>query len=343
MRRAPRARLPFPRRLGTVPPTEARGAGGATGGSDDDDPRFCRGPRRALQAPRQLQRPPREALRGLPLGGGAGLFPGRPLPRLERHPERPHAALRRDRRGGRACSATRPATPTATPSTARAGSSPASTATGASRRTEHDGIVTVIADSYEGKRLNSPERRRRRAPTAAIWFTDPAYGIDSDYEGHQAESEIGACHVYRVDPWSGARRGSPPTISCARTGSPSRRTSAGSTSPTPAPATSTTGRATSACFDVAEDGRLSGGEVFATCTNGALRRLPPRRGRPDLDERRRRRPLLRPRRHPDRQGRSCPELVANVVFGGPKRNRLFICGTTSLYAVTVQTNGVKTF
>ena len=37
----------------------------------------------------------------------------------------------------------------------------------------------------------------------SIWFTDPAYGIETDYEGDKAESEIGACHVYRVDPASG--------------------------------------------------------------------------------------------------------------------------------------------
>ena len=37
----------------------------------------------------------------------------------------------------------------------------------------------------------------------SIWFTDPSYGIDSDYEGDAAESEIGACNVYRVDPSSG--------------------------------------------------------------------------------------------------------------------------------------------
>jgi gluconolactonase len=61
-------------------------------------------------------------------------------------------------------------------------------------RTEHDGAVTVIADSFEGKRLNSPNDVVV-ASDGAVWFTDPAYGIDSDYEGHRAESEIGACHV----------------------------------------------------------------------------------------------------------------------------------------------------
>ncbi|MES4792249.1 MAG: gluconolactonase, partial [Chloroflexota bacterium] len=72
-------------------------------------------------------------------------------------------------------------------------------------RTEHDGSITVIADRYEGKRLNSPNDVVVKSD-GSIWFTDPAYGIDSDYEGFKAESEIGACYVYRVDPSTGAIR-----------------------------------------------------------------------------------------------------------------------------------------
>ena len=70
-------------------------------------------------------------------------------------------------------------------------------------RTEHDGSVTVLADSWDGKRLNSPNDIVERAD-GSLWFTDPSYGIDSDYEGHRADSEIGACHVYRLDPATGA-------------------------------------------------------------------------------------------------------------------------------------------
>ena len=61
-------------------------------------------------------------------------------------------------------------------------------------RTEHDGTVTVISDNYDGKRFNSPNDLVEDSD-GSIWFTDPSYGIDSDYEGHQAESEIGACNV----------------------------------------------------------------------------------------------------------------------------------------------------
>src|SRR5215831_5772879 len=72
-------------------------------------------------------------------------------------------------------------------------------------RTEHDGSVTTIADRVDGRRLNSPNDVVVRSD-GSIWFTDPSYGIDSDYEGHRAESEIGACNVYRVDPLTGEVR-----------------------------------------------------------------------------------------------------------------------------------------
>ncbi|CAA9547798.1 MAG: Gluconolactonase, partial [uncultured Thermomicrobiales bacterium] len=72
-------------------------------------------------------------------------------------------------------------------------------------RTEHDGTVTTLVDRFEGKRFNSPNDVVVRSDDT-VWFTDPAYGIDSDYEGHKAESEIGACHVYRFDPTTGECR-----------------------------------------------------------------------------------------------------------------------------------------
>src|SRR5579864_2180877 len=65
-------------------------------------------------------------------------------------------------------------------------------------RTEHDGSITVLADQYEGRRLNSPNDVVVKSD-GSIWFSDPTYGIDSDYEGRQSESEIGASNVYRID------------------------------------------------------------------------------------------------------------------------------------------------
>jgi len=69
-------------------------------------------------------------------------------------------------------------------------------------RTEHDGSVTVLADRYQGKRLNSPNDVVEHS-NGSIWFTDPRYGITGYYEGDPAESEIGADHVYRLDASTG--------------------------------------------------------------------------------------------------------------------------------------------
>jgi gluconolactonase len=68
-------------------------------------------------------------------------------------------------------------------------------------RYEHSGLTTVIADRYQGKRLNSPNDAVVHAD-GSIWFTDPMYGIRGNYEGFKAESETKP-GVYRVDPATG--------------------------------------------------------------------------------------------------------------------------------------------
>ncbi len=68
-------------------------------------------------------------------------------------------------------------------------------------RTEHDGRITVVMDSYEGKRLNAPNDVVVHSD-GSIWFTDPGYGILLDYEGETAEFEL-PTYVYRVDPLTG--------------------------------------------------------------------------------------------------------------------------------------------
>ncbi len=68
-------------------------------------------------------------------------------------------------------------------------------------RTELDGSLTVLADSYRGKRLNAPNDVVAHSD-GAIWFTDPLYGISTDYEGGKQTSELPAL-VYRLDPASG--------------------------------------------------------------------------------------------------------------------------------------------
>jgi gluconolactonase len=70
-------------------------------------------------------------------------------------------------------------------------------------RTEHDGTITVIADRYDGKRLNSPNDVVVKSD-GSIWFTDPSYGIDEARFGGGGAAEIGAQNVYRVDPHTAA-------------------------------------------------------------------------------------------------------------------------------------------
>ena len=133
-------------------------------------------------------------------------------------------------------------------------------------RTEHDGSITVIADRYEGKRFNSPNDVVVKSD-GSIWFTDPAYGIDSDYEGHRAESEIGACHVYRVEPDGG---------DCRIVADDFVRPNGLAFSPDERRLyISDTGASHVddgprhiRVFDVGDDSTLSGGDVFATCADG---------------------------------------------------------------------------
>jgi gluconolactonase len=207
-------------------------------------------------------------------------------------------------------------------------------------RTEHDGSITTIADRYDGRRLNSPNDVVVRSD-GSIWFTDPEYGIESDYEGHQGENEIGGCHVYRVDPAD--RRVTIVADDFVRPNgiafSPDERllyiSDTGATQGSDGPRHIRV-------FRVADDCRLSEGSVFATCTVGFFDGF-------RLDEAGRLWASAGDGVHcydPDGTliGKVLvPEVVANVAWGGPKRNRLFICGTTSLYAVMLPVTGVKTY
>ena len=207
-------------------------------------------------------------------------------------------------------------------------------------RTEHDGSITTIADKYDGKKLNSPNDVVVKSD-GSIWFTDPPYGILIDYEGATFESEQknGACRVYRVDPRNGkvevvaddfdkpnglAFSPDESELYIVDTGASHKKN----------------GARHIRRFKVGPDGKkLSGGKVFAKCTVGLFDGF-----------------------RFDRDGRiwtsagdgvhcydpdgtligkiRIPELVSNVCFGGAKLNRLFICGTTSLYSAYLAVNGV---
>lgn len=68
-------------------------------------------------------------------------------------------------------------------------------------RTEYDGRITVLAERFEGKRLSSPNDVVVKSDHS-IWFTDPPFGLLSDYEGHRAAQEL-PMNVYRIDGVSG--------------------------------------------------------------------------------------------------------------------------------------------
>jgi gluconolactonase len=198
-------------------------------------------------------------------------------------------------------------------------------------RTEHDGSITVLADRYDGKRLNSPNDVVERAD-GSVWFTDPSYGIDTDYEGHQAPSEIGACHVYRVTPQTGELRIVADDFE--------RPNGLAFSLDERQLYIADTRRKHIRLFDVAEDGTLSGGDVFATCDAGTFDGL-------RLDHAGRIWAAAHDGVHcfdPDGTliGKlRLPEIVSNLTFGGPKRNDMYITASSSLYSVRLNVTGAK--
>jgi gluconolactonase len=200
-------------------------------------------------------------------------------------------------------------------------------------RTEHDGTVTVLADRYNGHRFNSPNDVVERAD-GSIWFTDPSYGIDSDYEGHKAPSEIGAANVYHVRPPGRDVQ----VVADDFAGPNGLAFSADERQLYVADSRERHIRR----FDVSADDEavLSGGEVFATCDAGAFDGL-------RLDDAGRIWAAAHDGLHcfdPDGTllGKlRFPEIVANFTFGGPQRNVLFVCATTSLYSIRVNFAGAR--
>lgn len=205
-------------------------------------------------------------------------------------------------------------------------------------RTEVDGAITVLADRYAGKRLNSPNDVVVKSD-GTVWFTDPHYGIMSDYEGHAAEQEQ-PCRVYRFDPQGGALDAVADDFTCPNGLCFSPDETRLFVSETGAMFDADAERHVRA-FTVADDGRrLSGGEVFyrpeVGCADGF---------RADTDGN---------VWTSAGDGVHCvspqgellgkillPEVVANVTFGGIKKNRLFICATTSLHAVYLNRRGAQ--
>ncbi|MEV3860317.1 SMP-30/gluconolactonase/LRE family protein [Streptomyces sp. NPDC050095] len=199
-------------------------------------------------------------------------------------------------------------------------------------RTEHDGTITVLADRWQGKRFNSPNDAVVRSD-GFIFFSDPDFGITSDYEGFRGESEIGANNVYRIDPASGEV-----TLAAEGFGAPNGLVFSPDESQL---FVSDTRGGALRVFDVRDDGTLSDGKVFAEAKDGL--------GRFDnirFDDQghlwaaamsggvhcyHRDGTLL---------GRILtPEPVANIVWGGPKNNLMFLAASTSLYCMMTAVTG----
>jgi gluconolactonase len=206
-------------------------------------------------------------------------------------------------------------------------------------RTELDGRITVLLDRYAGKPLNAPNDVVVAAD-GAVWFTDPGYGIDGPYEGHKASAELPR-NVYRLDPCSGVATVvaddfvRPNGVGFSPDGAKLYVVESGITHGGPSHIR---------VFDV-NGARLCNSRIFADdiapgmtdglrcdvegnvwCSMGW--------GDPAEDGVRCYAPdgALIGKIH-------LPEGCANLCFGGRKKDRLFMCASTSVYALYVNAEG----
>jgi gluconolactonase len=203
-------------------------------------------------------------------------------------------------------------------------------------RTEHDGSITVIADSYEGKPLNSPNDVVLKSD-GTIWFSDPHYGIMTNYEGFQSVQQ-NPCVVYRANPGTGALQVMVSDMNCPNglAFSPDESLLY----------VADTGRMFLPdpqhirVYNCAPDGRISNGRVFHTIDTGCSDGF-----RLDSDGN-----LwssaadgvhcIAPDGH--LMGKILvPELVSNICFGGRAKHELYITATTSLYRVILNRKGLQ--
>ena len=203
-------------------------------------------------------------------------------------------------------------------------------------RLDHDGVWRTLCDRIDGKRFNSPNDVVVKSDKT-IWFTDPTYGIDSAYEGHHATSEIGGSHVYRFDPATGAvsavatDRVKPNGLAFSVDESTLYVSDTGQSHVKGTPAAihayrvSANGQALDyqGVFAICDAGMFDGfrvdwrGNIWASSANAVLCHAPDGAliGRIPIGE-----------------------IVGNMCFGGPKRNRLYIVAQTSLYAIYLKTH-----
>ena len=226
-------------------------------------------------------------------------------------------------------------------------------------RTEKDGSITVLADSFEGKRLNAPNDVVVKSDDS-IWFTDPTFGIAGEWEGSRATPEQATTNVYRLTP--DGKLTAVITDLVLPNGlafSPDEK-KLYVVGRNPAPARSifsydvgadgslsnrvklidATDSAALDGFRVDRDGNLwcgygSDGNLEAEPTRVGTRMVHGLRGKPeDLDGVM----VFNPQGKPIAHIR-LPERCANLCFGGPKGNRLYMTSSHSLYALYVEAHG----
>ncbi len=204
-------------------------------------------------------------------------------------------------------------------------------------RTEPDGTIVPLVDNYRGKRLNSPNDLVVKSDDS-IWFTDPPYGILSNYEGVQQESAVGGNFVYRLDPATGELSvvaddfDKPNGLAFSPDESVLYVADTGGTH-TP------NGPHHIMAFDVAEDSQLENSRVFAEVSPGFSDGFRVDASgnvftsafdgiqvySPDGE-------LLGKILVPER-------ATANCAFGGDGNSTLFITASTALYAIETSTRG----
>ena len=210
-------------------------------------------------------------------------------------------------------------------------------------RTEHDGTITVLMGSFEGKPINSPNDVVVHSD-GSVWFTDPGYGLLLNYEGQRADAEL-PNRVYRLEPDTGVATVvaddflrpnglcfSPDEsllyiVDTGRSHDPN-------------------GPSHIRVFDVTPDNRLENGRLFVDMMPGMADGI-----RCDEDGN-----IWAAAgwAGPGFDGVHCyapdgtrigqihlPEICANLCFGGVNKNRLFMAGSQSLYAVYVETAGAQ--
>lgn len=209
-------------------------------------------------------------------------------------------------------------------------------------RTHLDSQGRTLADElvvgyYQGRRLNSPNDLVVKRD-GSIWFTDPPYGIVSDREGYKAESELGRNYVFRFCPVTGALRVVSDWVEEPNGLAFSPDESVLYVSDTSAALRAAGGNHHIVAFDVVAGQDLANPRVFAVVSPGLADGF-----RVDANG------LVYTSSedsvqvyHPDgtRVGRiPVPEKVGNLCFGGPQGNQLFICASTSLYCISLNTRG----